>query len=446
MYAKELELRMSTSYGPGRYDDRYEIRGEDYPLAHVRWSEGRNLEHFLWMLEQRTLDLSDLVTHKFEIDEADRAYAEIKGGNPATLGVLLDYGVSPALEAVQKTVETGRSIVSGAPAVIGSAEQGPVRLGIIGAGGYVKGMHLPQLQRLSSEFDVRAIVSRSGASAAAAGRRFDIPLVGSDHRQILENPDIEAVLIATRHASHARFVLEALEAGKHVFVEKPMCVTVEEGDAIVEAAERTGLIVRVGFNRRFSPWMAAFRNALGTSGTRMVSMRVNVGSLGKDWSNTEEEGGRLLGEGVHFFDLANWLIGDEPEQVLSALAGPTDPTNPNANVVLRYRDGSVCSILYTTLGNKAFGKEYFEGFGNGRSVRVDDFNALQLDGKTVRSGARRADKGQKECLAEFAGAMRKQLERDPAGADARSGRSATWIFKEAMLASRRYEAEEARHG
>lgn len=437
MYAKELDVRMSRSYGPGRHDPDYEIRGRDYALEHVRWSEGRNLEHFLWMLEAGTLDVSDLATAQYPVDDAKLAYSHIKSGDPGVLGVLLDYGEVPGLADASERARRDTTVKTEAeaPAAIKQLGDGPVRLGVIGVGGYVKGMHLPNLARLSDDFSVRALVSRTGGSAAAAARRFKVPIAGSDYRAILDDPDIDAVLIATRHATHARFVLDALESGKHVFVEKPMTTNIEDAQHIVDAADRTGLTVRVGFNRRFSPYVHALREAVGETGVRMLHARANVGALGNDWSNTEEEGGRLLGEGVHFYDLANWFIGDHPVDISARMAGPADVTNPNASVLLSYPDGSHANVLYTSLGDKRMGKELFEAFGNGKSARLDDFANVQAWGTRIRGRFRRGDKGQSECLREFANAVRGRSS-PVQGADARAGLAATHIALTAVAQSR----------
>ncbi len=428
MYAKELELRMSCSYGPGRYDPDYEIRGHDYGVNQVRWSEGRNLAHFLWMLQTASMNITDLVSERFAVDDAVAAYARVKQGDPAVLGVLLDYGEPPALPEAVKIAHAGTrsEVASIAPAVIKHTGSGPVCLGIIGAGSYVKAMHLPKLKTLGGEFWVRGIASRTGASAAAAARRYKVPLTASDYRVLLDDPSVEAVLIATRHATHARIALDALDAGKHVFIEKPMTTTVADADRIVAAADRQGLVVRVGFNRRFSPYLLALREAIGRSGVRMLYARANIGALANDWSNTTAEGGRLLGEGVHFFDLANWFMGGEPVAIAAVMAGPIKSTNPNASVLLGYADGSHASVLYTCIGDKRMGKEYFEAFGNGNTAHVDNFAGFKYRGGKVRTKLRRGDKGQRDCLREFAAAVRGQTF-PVVGADARAGLAATRV-------------------
>jgi predicted dehydrogenase len=423
MYRKELELRLSCSYGPGRYDDEYELGGRDYDLSHERWTERRHLEHFLRLLAFKKLSLASLVSIKFPVEEARTAYARIKESDARTYGVLFDYGPLPEQPV---PVSHGQKSVY-LRATSNGLKTGQIQIGIIGTGGYAKGVHIPNLQKLSNQFIIQGLASRSGGTAASVAKRFGVPMVTSDYRELLNNKDIDAVLVMTRHASHARIVLDALENGKHVFVEKPMVTCVADGQAIVAKAASTGLVVRCGFNRRFSPYISAMRQVVGDVGVRMITMRINVGALTNDWSNTLEEGGRLLGEGVHFFDLCNWFIGAEPVSLYAVGAGTVEVTNPNAMVLLRYPDGSTAQIVYTTLGYKAMGKEYFEAFGNSRAVRSDDFASLRAYGVSVSVSRRhRGDKGQLKALEEFACAIR-SIPYTVIGADARAGLLATWM-------------------
>lgn len=421
MYRKELDLRMSTSYGPGRYDNQYELRGHDYPYGLVRWTEGRNLRLFLDLLQRGRLNLRPLISAAYPVEEAQAAYAQVKQGDTATYGVLLDYGDLPAEPMpISRELRTLRR----APTITVSPHR-PLRIGLIGVGGYAKGVHIPNLQKLSDHFIIQGLASRSGANAAIVAQSTDAPLVTSDYRALLEAPEIDAVLIATRHASHAKMVLDALEAGKHVFVEKPMTTQIEDGQAILTKAAEKGLVLRVGFNRRFSPYLNAMREAVGRGGQRVLTCRVNIGALKEDWSNTPEEGGRLLGEGVHFLDLCNWFMGEAPLALSAMSVGEAQITNPNHTIQIAYPDGSSAQILYTTLGHKGIGKEYYEAFGNGRSVRSDDFQQIEAHGASVQVGRReRGDKGQLAALEEFALAVRGGASTTE-GADAFAGLMAT---------------------
>lgn len=425
MYAKELELRMSCSYGPGRYDDSYEVYGQDYPYAYVRWTEQRNLEYILHMQQQKRLNLEPLISSTWKVEDAPAAYQKLKENPVNTYGVLLDYGPLPAQPAPPppdaystQRIQTSRAL------------NGVIRLGIIGAGSFVKNVHLPHLKEISSDYLLQAIASRTGGSADILARQYGIGQATSDYRTILDDSQIDAVLIATRHSSHARLVIEALEAGKHVFVEKPLCMSVEEGRQIVALEQQSGLVVRVGFNRRFSPYLNSMKAAIGKFGPRMLSCRVNVGSLGDHWSNTPAEGGRLLGEGVHFFDLCNWFFESTPTAVQSLFCGEADITNPNVLVQIEYPDSCVAQVLYSTLGNPGLGKEYFEAFGNGRSIRCDDYAALSGFGVDIPRMKRNKDsKGHKGILEEFAAAVRGKTY-PVLGADAHSGLHATGIVQQ----------------
>jgi len=423
MYRKELELRMSTSYGPGRYDPEYEEAGRDYPYGLVRWTSRRNLEHFLRLLGQQRVDLAPLVSAKLDVSGAAAAYARVKAGAPEDYGVLFDYGPPPQNQERPRA----RVLSTRATPRVSADGSGPVRLALIGVGKHAKTVHLPSLRKLSDRFILAGVASRTGTAAASAARRYGIPLVATDYRELLSDPAIEAVLIATRHASHGAIALAALEMGKHVFVEKPLAITLADAQAVCQAAERAGKVVRVGFNRRFSPWLAPLRQALGSAGKRVVTIRVNVGSIGDDWSNAPEEGGRLMGEGVHFLDLANWLLGGSPAGVSASFLGSADTANPNATIQVSYPDGSAASLLYTTVGAPAMGKERVEVFGNGAAAFSDDYRTLHMFGPGAPAGSRATgDKGHVGALAEFAAAVRGQP--GPVrGADARDGLLATWM-------------------
>lgn len=423
MYRKELELRLSCSYGPGRYDPGYELDGRDYPLGHVRWTEGRNLEFFLSLLGSGRLSLKDLVSATFPAADAKQAFARVKVGD--AYGVVIDY------DAPQNPLPPSREarIVQHSSRAKGANER--IGLAFIGVGSFVRGMHLPNAKRLSDVFDIRAVSSRTGASAASAANRYEAEISTSDYRILLENPSVDAVLIGTRHASHARIILDALDAGKHVYVEKPMTTTVTDGVAVWKKAEEKGLVVRVGFNRRFSPMIRALRDGIAASGPRVFTARVNIGPLGDDWSSAPEEGGRFLGEGTHFIDLCDWFMGSEPATIAAAFAEPENLSNPNGALTLRYPDGSIAQLIYTSAGSTKIGKEYFEAFGGNKSGFVNDYKSVELFGASTPRVAG-GDKGQLGALREFGAAIRGVPED---GADARAGLLATWMAVEARTAA-----------
>lgn len=421
MYAKELEVRLSCSYGIGRYDFDYELGGHDYPLSYVRWTERRNLEYFLELLATEQLDISDLVSNVFSIENARAAYSEIKSERTDIFGVLIDYGLhkEPVLPSGGATVRYHEQ----------PTPKGVLSIGLVGAGAYTKNIHVPNLLKLDN-VAVKGVANRSGSSAAVVAKKTKASFATSDSSELIRNADIDAVVISTRHASHAQLTIEALEAGKHVFVEKPMATTTRDSQLILDAQAASGRVVRVGFNRRFSPMLIAMKQFVG-SGQKVFTQRVNTGDLGQHWSNTAEEGGRLLGEGVHFFDLANWMMDSFPTSVSARFLGEADRLNPNATITITYEDGSVAIVVYTTLGHANGGKEYFELFGNGRIATVDDYKTITTHGKDrAKRKPKKSDKGQLGAIKEFVSACLTGDTTD--GADARAGYWATAICEAAV--------------
>lgn len=417
MYAKELELRLSCSYGVGRHDPEYELEGRDYNIAQTRWTAGRNLEYFLELLSQRKLGVGDLMSECVPIADSGRAYAMIKAPETLSFGVLLDHGLKPASATPESPVLTRFEQVDS-----GRQTLKRVRVGLLGAGAYAKNVHVPNLQKIP-DMTIRAVASRSGGSAALVAQRVGAAMATSSVDELCRAIDVDALVISTRHASHGRLALRALEAGKHVYIEKPMATTLEDCISIVRTETGSARIVRVGFNRRFSPWLINMKASIPT-GRRSLVMRVNVGNIADHWSNSVGEGGRLLGEGVHFFDLANWILDARPVTLIAVCNGRVSQLNPDVSVTITYADGSIATFVYSTIGHPSLGKEYFELHGAGRSVVVDDFKDIKGFGCRPRlpRGAR-GDKGQLAAMREFGRAVLGTSNR--AGASAVDGLLAT---------------------
>lgn len=413
-YEKELDVRFSRSYGPGRYDDRYELEGIDYPAGYVRWTERRNLECFLDLLSTGSLDVASLVSGTRPIAEAADVYGELSDGTLRGIGFLFEY--PPAAEATNGSAAPGpmsqtlsRTLVrptSGPSAA--AARPGTVRLGFIGAGSYASSMLLPHLAKLPDAALATVATTRS-LSAVNAQRKFGFASVTTDADTVLADPDIDAVFVVTRHHSHARFVCQALEQGKAVFVEKPLALTGDEVDQVLDAVSRTGNDrLMVGFNRRFAPLFTDLRRRFGTSGAP-VSARylVNAGRLdASSWYLNEElEGSRFLGEGGHFIDALSAWVGHPPVRVLAQQTG----NGADLHVTLTFADGSLGALTYATDGDSRFPKETLDVSGAGRNARLDNFTRATVwsrAGKDVKRSFAGQDKGQRAQVAAFVEAVR----------------------------------------
>jgi polar amino acid transport system substrate-binding protein len=364
-YKKELELKISCSYGPGRYDPGYEELGHDYPYGYVRWTENRNMESFVKLLENRSLDVHSLVSHVFEIEDAERAYDIVTGKIPERhLGILLKYS---------HVAETPASEAAAQAAVAPPAKPG---LAFIGAGSFAQKFLIP-FARQGGE--LVSVVTARGITAKSVGEKFRFRSYFTNAHDVLGDPAVNTVFIATRHDTHAAFAVAALEAGKNVFVEKPLALGEDELKQVLGAASRSSNCrLMVGYNRRFSPLARKAREVFqGVSGPLLINYRVNAGFLPKEhWTQTEQGGGRILGEVCHFVDLMQFLTGSEPVGVyaVSVTAGNAQmPDQDNVIISLRFRNGSVGQVSYLACGDKLLSKERIEIFGGGQSFVIDDF-------------------------------------------------------------------------
>ncbi|HXE57618.1 MAG TPA: bi-domain-containing oxidoreductase [Gemmatimonadales bacterium] len=406
-YKKELSFQVSCSYGPGRYDPVYEDQARDYPLPYVRWTEQRNFEAVLSLMARGAVDPLPLVTHRFPFDEAPRAYDLIASPEPS-LGVILGYpdrgGRPPAAEArVIRRAAAAPVPAASAPAS-GTA-------GVIGAGSFAVRTLLPAMR--AAGFRLRGIASGGGASGAVAGEKFGFELVATDVDALLGDPAIDTVFVLTRHDSHARLALRALEAGKHVFVEKPLALRPEDLDALEEAAARTGRLLTVGFNRRFAPLAQEARTLLrGRAGPLALVLTVNAGAIPRDhWTQDPEAGGgRIVGEACHFIDLARALVGAPIASldVTAARDRAGRPIDDVATLSLAFADGSTAAVHYLANGSKAFPKERIEGFFDGKTFAIDNWRRLRRFGIPGPwfERTRRMDKGHAAELAAWRGAVR----------------------------------------
>ncbi len=399
-YRKELSFSVSCSYGPGRYDPDYEERAHDYPLPYVRWTEQRNLDAVLRLMAAGAVDPLPLVTHRFPFAEAERAYDLITSPEPS-LGVLLEYAAPAAASYGQ-----ARTIAL-------SPERHDVSVfsaGVIGAGNFGTRVLIPALA--SSGARLRVIASRAGVSAAVAARRFGFERVTTDLDEVFRDESIDTVVILTRHDTHAPLVLRALEAGKHVFVEKPLALTEPELDSIERALDRSDRILAVGFNRRFAPLAQALRRKLTAhAGPVVLILTVNAGSLPRDhWTHDPlVGGGRIIGEASHFVDLARFLIA-APIRNVSVVAAHHDGRAQEdiSHLSLLFADGSTAAIHYLANGSAAFPKERIEAFADGRIYTIDNWRRMKVFGGRGSAGHRFSSmaKGHAEELAAFARSVR----------------------------------------
>jgi len=398
-YDKELDVRFSRSYGPGRYDERYELEGIDYPAGYVRWTERRNLECFLDLIARKEIEVETLVSGIFPLENASAVYADLASGSLKAVGVLLEYPARPA--DIQPAVPTSIVRASPAPAPRGRRD-GRLTIGFIGAGNYASAMLLPGLARLPGACLAHVATTRS-LSAVNAQRRFGFTTASTSADAVLEDKTLDAIFIVTRHHTHADLVCRALETGKAVFVEKPLALTREELDRIVEVVANTGNDrLMVGFNRRFAPLLTQMRSQFGPAcSSAVMRYLVSAGPLAADswYGNDALEGSRFTGEGGHFIDTLSWWAGSVPEEVY-AVPGPE---KDDVQLTVRFWNGSSGAISYLTAGNTRFPKETFDAAGGGRSARLDNFRKATVwagRGHTTNR-ARGQDKGQHAELAQF---------------------------------------------
>ena len=421
-YEKELDLRLSRSYGPGRYDRAYEEQGIDYPVGYVRWTENRNMEAFLDTAARGQLSLSRLVTHRMNIEHAADAYEQMLDQDrpDRPIAVLLDYPEEATQAPYDRRVRL--SSVSQRGSVI--------RIGVIGAGNFARGTLLPIL-KAELRVALVGVATASGSSGKDVAVKEGFSYCTTDYRDLLSDPDIDAVVIATRHDLHASIAIDALKANKQTFVEKPMALDAAELDAVVAAAQESSALLMVGHNRRFAPLSMQARDFVG-GGPKVINCRINAGPLpGEHWAlDAVEGGGRIIGEVCHFVDLLTFLCGSPPSNVAAYGTGASDDS---VVIILQFKDGSVGSIAYTGIGDPAYPKERIEMFANGKVVVIDDFRRATF----VSNGRQKArkvsqDKGHRGEVAYFIDALLGKGEPDALLQDSIAATRATLLVQQAI--------------
>ncbi len=394
-YKKEISLKMSCSYGPGRYDLNYEEKGIDYPAAYVRWTEKRNMEAFQKLISNRSIDLAYLTTHTFKFDDAPVAYDMITNRSEPYLGIVLKYDVA-------KTPKR-QKIMVGSP-----SKTGKINLAFVGAGSYAQGSLLPNLPN-SEDVVRKGVITNSGTTSKRVAERFKFEFCTSDENEIIKSPEINTLFIATRHDSHAPYVIKGLENGKNVFVEKPLCLTLEELEQIESLVVETGKRVMVGFNRRFSPHAALVKKKIG-SGKMSMIYRINAGNIPADsWiQDMKTGGGRIIGEACHFIDLMVYMCGSVPVKVMASALPDNQGLNDTVNLIIEFQNGSTGVVAYYANGAKSLKKEYFEVYAAGTTAIINDFKECFIygSGKPQKYKLLSQDKGQKNMIEQFIGHLK----------------------------------------
>jgi len=397
VYKKELEFLISISYGPGRYDERYEQKGIDYPYGYVRWTENRNMQEYLNLIADKKINIRPLIEKEYKIEEAYKAYEELKTAGKKPLIVLLKYNQEKKGQIARKIEVQSKPI----------KKDGRINIALVGAGNFAKAVHLPNLQKLKNLYTIYTIVSKTGSNVKSTAQKFGAKYAATDYKELLEDKNVDAVLIATRHNLHAQMAMDALKADKAVFLEKPMALNEKELDELVNVIKETRIPFMVGFNRRFSKYAREVKRHISQRINPMIiNYQMNAGYKPLDnWVHTEEGGGRIIGEACHIFDLFNYFTEAEVKSISVDILTPTTEhfsRLDNTVITLKYKDGSVCSLTYTALGSNQYPKEFCQIYFDGKIIIIDDYRKLLGFGiKLKELKSSRPDKGQFEESVEF---------------------------------------------
>lgn len=399
MYTNELDFVMSTSYGPGRYDNQYELKGIDYPIGYVRWTENRNMMEFVRLLSSGHVKVDILISKKFNIDQASEAYDTLVNNPLENISCIFEYVHEKG------SIPTSRMEVNKSTSVLGK-----IGVGIIGAGGFIQKNHLANILAMPEKFNLVGVAEKTTASAKTISEQYSVKYVSTNYKELLGDSEIDLIIIGTRHNLHAALVTDSIKSGKNVLVEKPLAMTHEELLILENAfAENPGVIATVGFNRRYSPFIQKAKQVISRNACPIViNYRVNAGYIAPDnWvQDLEEGGGRVIGEVCHFVDLIAYLVSGmikEMNVIHIPIGGNHVQSEDNLIVTLSFSDGSIGSLTYTAIGGKAMGKERIEIFTGGSSLVINDFMELQTF-NCAESGfkLKNIDKGHKALIAELA--------------------------------------------
>jgi predicted dehydrogenase/threonine dehydrogenase-like Zn-dependent dehydrogenase len=409
-YEKELDFVISRSYGPGRYDPIYEQKGYDYPFDRVRWTENRNMEEFLRLLSEKKINVKDLITHEYDILDAPKAYNNIINNPDNTLGVILKYNHN------NENSDYGRKIMFCAKQE--KIDEKRIKTAIIGCGNFASKYHLPNIKKIS-DYQLVSIVNATGLKAKEIATKHKINSYTTDYKEFLSDSNVDLVIITTRHNLHATIAMEALKSNKHVFLEKPMAINLEDAYRLADEVKRGDRKFTIGFNRRFSPLSLKVKERLkNTNKPIIINYRVaNTFAPSNAWPHDlEEGGGTIIGECCHFFDLIYWFIGKEPVKLFAEggnLTHPEEEIFDNAVITIRFSDGSVGNITFTDMGKENFPKEKIEVFTGEQVMVIDDFQKLNIYGvKKEEVTLKSPDKGHFNQFVNFAQSIKQNLEPD----------------------------------
>ena len=414
IYSKEIDFLVSTSYGPGRYDQRYEEEGLDYPLPYIRWTENRNMQEYIKLITKGNLSLDFFTSNKFSLDKFEDAYQSLQFEEKKVLAIIKypyednsdDFKTNPI--TIKNYANFGK-------------KSKKINIAIIGCGNFTRSVHLPNLKKLKKLYNIDSIVNKNGFKSRSIAEQFCIRNLYHNSEEIIKNPNIDAVLISTRHESHTEIVLEALKAGKHVFVEKPLSISQIQLDKIrlyfKENRERN--ILMTGYNRRFSIYLEKLKNIRDQSSNPFIfNYRVNAGFIDLDnWVHKAEGGGRNIGEACHFYDIFNFIADSEVESFSAhSINIKSNPNNvhgfytntDNFVATFKYNNGSICSLTFTALGNNNYPKESFDFYQDGKIISMSDFKKMSFFEKNNHSfSTKNNEKGHLEELRAFANGIKK---------------------------------------